>query len=207
LADVRVDRNASPDIEAGSKDPDAAHQRFVIHTRCSDACVIEFQSQDDETIQKKLAEFRNGPIGFALGQGHIHVDSTTVQSDPMFATQWIEKVSDGARKFVLMQYSYALVPILFLGSISFLIVSLLFWRRVLLNVSYVLALCSWALLAARTSVIVLIAATSFPVLNPIYLWPAQLFLISGALFSFAALRQLSGEHTQDSPTFLSRGDV
>ena len=52
-------------------------------TRCNDECTLEFRSQDDEVVQKKLSEFRHGPIGFALGNGHVHVDSTTVVDDPI----------------------------------------------------------------------------------------------------------------------------
>ena len=76
--EVGVARNASQDLQTGFKDPEASHQRFVITTRCNDACTLELQSQDGETIQKKLAEFRHGSIGFYLGSGSVYVDDTAV---------------------------------------------------------------------------------------------------------------------------------
>jgi hypothetical protein len=105
---------------------------------------------------------------------------------------WLEVDSDQVRQAVLSSYAYVFVPVLTIGFILFLATSFLHWRRIFFNVSYILALCSWILVVIRTSMIVLIAATSFPALNPLYLWRAQIFLVSGALFSCAAWLQLSG---------------
>ena len=189
--DVRLDRNASPDLQAGFKDPEASHQRFIISTRCIDKCTLELRSQDGEVVQKKLSEFRHGSIGFALGTGNVHVDSTTVV-DTAGAVTLVDAVSGRVRRAVLNGYPYFQVPVLVLGGVCFLVTSFLYWRRLLLNVSYVLALCLWGLVATRMSVVVLVDATSFPALNPLYLWPAQLLLVIGALFSLAAWFQVSG---------------
>jgi hypothetical protein len=189
LVDARLERNASPDLQAGFKDPEASYQRFIITTRCSDECTLELQSQDGEIAQKKLSEFRHGSIGFALGTGTVHVDTTTViVSTPRF----MDVVSSRVRQAILENYAYVLVPMLVLGAISFSVASLLYWRHVLGNVSYIMALCSWVLIVVRLSLIVLVAATSFPALDPHYLWPAQLLLVTGALLSLAAWLQLSG---------------
>ena len=101
-------------------------------------------------------------------------------------------VPDYVRQAVLKGYAYVLMPVLFLGVICFFAASLLYWRRGLSNISYIIALCSWILIAARVSLLVLIAATSFPGLSPSYLWPAQLLLVTGAFFSCVACFQLSG---------------
>ena len=185
----RAQRQSGP--SSWFKDPEASHQRFIITTRCSDECTLELQSQDGESVQKKLAEFRHGPIAFALGAGHFNVDSTTVTAAANTA-QLMDVVAGRVRQAVLSGYAYVLVPILVLGAVCFLAVSLLYWRRVLMNVSYIMALCAWSLVVARASLVVLIAATSFPAVSPSYLWPAQLLLVTGALFSLAAWLQLSG---------------
>jgi hypothetical protein len=188
---LRLERHASPDLQAASKDPEISHQRFVLSTRCSDECTLELHSQDDEIVQKKLSEFRHGPIGFSLGEGHVHVDSTTVVDDLTNAPRLVDVVSGRVRQAVLNSYAYVLIPVLVLGIIFFLVLSLRYWRRVFMNVSYIMALCSWTLIVVRVSLLVLIAATSFPAVSPSYLWPAQLLLVSGALFSLAAWFQLS----------------
>jgi hypothetical protein len=188
---VRFDRNASPDIQTVFKDPKASNQRFVMNTRCNDECTLELQSQDNEIIQKKLSEFRHGPIGFDLGKGHVHVDSTIVV-DPIAATPLVVVVSGHLRQAALNNYGYILVLLLVPGAILFLVTSLLYWRRVLLNVCYIMALCSWGLVVTRVSLLVLISATSFFVVIPNYLWPAHLLLVTGALFSCVAWLQLKG---------------
>ncbi|MHB8270359.1 hypothetical protein [Bradyrhizobium sp.] len=62
----------------------------------------------------------------------------------------------------------------------------------MLNICYVVALVSWVLVFARTSVLVLIDVTSFPALNQTYLAPAYFLLMSGAVLSCAALLNLAG---------------
>ena len=198
LADVRLERNASPDMQTGFKDPDASHQRFSLSTRCNDDCTLELHSQDDEIIQKKLSEFRHSPISFDVGKGHIHIENT-ITVDSAGTTQLIDVASGRVRQAVLKYYAYVLMPILVLGAILFMVTSLLYWRRMLGNVSYTIALCSWVLIVVRVSLIVLVAATSFPALYPHYLWPAQLLLVTGALFSLAAWLQLSGVNSAGPP--------
>jgi hypothetical protein len=197
LADIRFARNSSPDIQAGLKDPEASHQRFILETRCNDECTLEFQSQDDEIAQKKLGDFGHGIVSLAMGQGHVHVDGATVQADPVDTTQGMDMVSARIRQAMLNNYAYVLVPVLILGVVCFMATSLLYWRGVLMNVNYIMALCSWALIVVRTSIVVLVDATSFPAINPAYVWPAQLFLVAGAFFSCATWFQLSGR--QNAP--------
>jgi hypothetical protein len=78
---------------------------------------------------------------------------------------------------------------------NFMVASLLYWGRVLGNVSYAIALCSWVLIVVRMSQIVLVAATSFPALDPHYLWPAQLRAASRPTYcarSLSPARQCQG---------------
>jgi hypothetical protein len=67
----------------------------------------------------------------------------------------------------------------------------LYWRIVMLNTCYVVALVSWALVFARASLLILIDATSFSALNVTYLAPAYFLLMSGAVLSCAALLNLA----------------
>ena len=163
--EVRVDRNASPDLQAGFKNPEASHQRFIITTRCNDECTLELESQDGEIVQKKLSELRRGSIGFALGTGNVHVDSAIVAASAS-KTRLIDVVAGHVRQVVLKNYVYVLMPTLILGATLFVITSFLYRRRVVGNVSYIIALCSWVLIIVRVSLIVLVAATSFPALRP-----------------------------------------
>jgi hypothetical protein len=185
------ERRGSPDIQQGSKDHDASNQRFLLFTRCSDDCVLQLQTPEGETIQKTLGELRKAPIGFDFGTGHVHVDSTDFQPDPEYTPSKFDRLCGHIRNAVMISYSWVFLPILAIGFIAFLVSALVYWKRAVWNICFVMALVCWGLAYMRTTLLLLIDSSSFPAFNPFYLAPAYFMLVSGAVLSIAALLQLS----------------
>ena len=142
------------------------------------------------------------PIQFNLSLGAeaefdaaLHFLNYPIYTKPINASagteQLLDVISGRVRQTVLNGYAYLLVPVLTIGVICFLMALFFHWRSV-----FPTLVTSWPCVhgsvVARISLIALITATSFPALSSVYLWPAQLFLVSGALFSCAACLQLSG---------------
>jgi hypothetical protein len=188
--DIRVERTASPDIQAGSKDPAASDQRFMIRARCTDDCLLTFVTLDGAKLEKPLADFIRGSVGFDFGGGHIHVDSAAIHPNPTYVKTPIEAGCDLVRKAILTYYHLLFVPLLVLGALAFLAATFMYPRIAVTNVTYILALVSWLLVFLRASLLVLIDVTSFLALLGFRLAPAHYMLVSGAVLSCAAWLQL-----------------
>jgi hypothetical protein len=191
VMDAHFDRRGSPDIQQGSKDPDASDQRFSLFTRCNDDCVLQLRTPEGETLQKTLAELRKAPIDFDFGKGHFHIDSSDFQPDPEYTPSPFDRLCDNIRNAVMIAYNWVFLPILTIGLIAFLVSTLVFWKRTIWNVCFVMALVCWGLAFERTTLLLLIDSSSFPALFANYLAPAYFMLVSGAVLSIAALLQLS----------------
>jgi hypothetical protein len=189
-AEVRVDRNPSADLQQAFKDPAASRQRFVIRTRCSDDCVMRFQTRDGEEADKPLAELRRAPIGFEVGHGRVHIDSTGVGSNPGNIKPRPEEISNRIRMAITSHYGLVFLPVLVLGLAAFLATTLLQLRRAASNMCFIIALMSWMQAMLLAALLILIDITSFPALQAFYLAPAYFFLVCGAIFSCAACLQL-----------------
>jgi hypothetical protein len=187
---IWVERTASPDIAAAFNDPAASDQRFTIRTYCTDDCILMFEALDGAKLEKPLSEFLRGAVGFDFGGGRIHVDSTRVNSNPAYVKTSIEEVCNRIREALMTHYSRLFVPVLVLGVLAFLLSTLMYSRKAVSNVIYILALVSWLLVFLRVSLMVLIDITSFPALFGFYLSPAHYMLVSGAVLSCAAWIQL-----------------
>ncbi len=205
--EVGVDRNSSPDLERAFKDPAASRQRFIIRTRCDDNCVMQFHGWDGANAVKSLAELRRAPIGFKLGSGNVHVDSTEIRSDAASIEQHSQVISNSIRMNIASHYSLGFLPVLVLGLVAFLITTLLQWRRAAANMCYIMAFTSWMLVMLRAALLILIDVTSFPALEPFYLAPAYFFLVSGAVFSCAACLELFVEATYGEMARVARAEA
>jgi hypothetical protein len=191
VMDAHFDRRGSPDIQQGSKDPDASDQRFSLFTRCNDDCVLQLRTPEGDTLQKTLAELRKAPIDFDLGKGHLHIDNSDFQPDPEYTPSPFDRLCGNIRKAVMIAYNWVFWPILTIGLIAFLVSALVFWKRTIWNVCFVMALVCWGLAFERTTLLLLIDSSSFPALFVSYLAPAYFMLVSGAVLSISALLQLS----------------
>jgi hypothetical protein len=185
----RLERFSSPDIAQHFNDPDASNQRFSLLTRCSDACVLVLRTPEGVTIQKTFAELRKAPIGFNFGKGYLYIDSTEL--DPESTPTRVDRLCLQIRNVVNMSYSLLFLPILAIGLIAFLVSALVFWKRAIWNVCFVMAVVCWGLAFERVTLLILIDSTSFLALIQLYLSPAYFMLVSGAVLSIAALLQLS----------------
>jgi hypothetical protein len=190
LAQMQMHRNPSPDLQSGFKDPDASQQRFVLETTCVDRCVLQIETPEGQKVEKTLGEVRNGAVNIGVGGGTVHIDSTEISSDSSAPTK-IEMFCNILRMAILSHYFWLSIPTLIAGMLSFLVATVLYWRIVMLNMCYVMALVSWLLVFVRTSLLILIDATSFPALYGFYLAPAYFLLMSGAVLSSAALLNLA----------------
>jgi hypothetical protein len=189
-AQAQLSRLASPDLQNGFKDPAASQQRFVLDTICVDRCVLQIETPEGQKSEKTLGQVRTDATDIAVGGGKVHIDSTEVESDSSAPTG-IERFCNVVRVVVLSHYSWLSIPVLFAGILSFLIATALYWRIALRDVCYVMALVSWLLVVVRGSLIILIDATSFFALDPLYLAPAYFLLMSGAVLSCAAFLNLA----------------
>jgi hypothetical protein len=198
-APAQLSRTPSPDIQAYYKDPEAFQQRFQLETICVDKCVLQAETPEGQKSERTLGEIRNGATNISVDGGLIHVDSSELIPD-LFAPTKVERLCNSLRVFVLSHYFWLSIPALIVGMLSFFVATALYWRIAMLNVCYLMALVSWLLVLARTSLLVLIDATSFPALTHAYLAPAYFLLMSGAVLSCAALLNLScPERRLDEP--------
>jgi hypothetical protein len=189
-AAAQMSRLPSPDIQAVYKDPEAFEQRFMLETTCVEKCVVQVETPDGNKGEKTLGEIRDGHTSILVGGGTLHVDSTELALDP-FALTRLDKLCIRIREFVLAHYFWLSIPTFVVGALSLLIATARYWRVAMLNVSYRMALVCWLLAFFRTSLLVLIDATSFPILAASYLSPIYFLLIAGSVLSCAALLNLA----------------
>jgi hypothetical protein len=185
-AETKLVRTPSPDIQAGFKDPAASQQRFMLDTTCNDKCVLEVETPEGQKAGKELGEFRLGRSEIKVGGGTVHVDSATVKSDP-FAPTRIEELCNRLRIGIMTHYFWVSIPVLIAGLSSFLVVTIIWPCRALDDLCYVVGVACWLLVIVRTSLLVLIDATSFPTLTGFYIAPAYFLMIGGAVLFCAAL--------------------
>jgi hypothetical protein len=186
----RFERLGSPDIAQYFKDPDASNQRFSLFTRCSDACVLILQTPKGVTIEKTFAELQKTPIVFNFDNGQFYTDRTDREPDPEYALSLFDRLCGQIRNVVAMSYSLIFLPILAIGLVAFLVSALVFWKRAIWNVCFIMSFVCWALVFERTTLLILIDSSSFPALKDFYFAPAYFMLISGAVLSITALLQL-----------------
>jgi hypothetical protein len=187
----RLIRRGSPDIQQGFKDSGASDQRFLFVTRCNDDCLLQLRTPEGDAIQKKLAELQKAPVDFDFGNGHFHIDSSDFQLDPEYTLSPFDRLCGSIRDAIMISYNWVFWPILTIGLIAFLVSALLFWKRMIWNICFVMALVCWGLAFERTTLLLLVDSSSFPALFASYLAPAYFMLVSGAVLSIAALLQLS----------------
>jgi len=191
---LRVDRVASPDIDARAKDPDAVAQRFILRAECADDCVLRLSTADGTSVDKRLGDTRRAPFDLRLGPGAFHVDATDVRPNPMYERRRVDEWSRRAREWVLRNYALAFIPVLVAGAAAFLWSSVVYWRTLAGHVCYVLALAAWMLAAARLLLLSFIDATTMPLLSFTgYVAPAHYVTVAAAVLSIAAWCQLRAE--------------
>jgi hypothetical protein len=191
LAEVSLNRRPSPDIQQVFHDPAATDQRFTIRTRCRADCVMQFRASEGVEVDKSLADLRGAPIEFTLGPGRMFIDTTEVRENSTYITQRSEDICNVVRTALLRNYKFLFLPVLVIGIIAFVASTVLYWKNILSNMSYILALTSWMLVVLRCALLTLIDATLFPSLHGQYMAPAYFLLVCGAVLSCAAWLQLS----------------
>jgi len=144
-------------------------------------------------VSKTIKELRASPFGFDLEKGQVYIDQAGSATDPTSKVSPLDRFFKRILAAAPIYYKWIYLPILAVGFIAFLVSALVYWKRAVRNVCFVIALVSWVLVLERVALIVLIDTTSFPALFVRYLAPAYLLMVSGAVLSIAALRQVSGQ--------------
>ena len=194
-----MDRNPSPDIVKMSHDPSASRQRFMIHVRCPASCVLHVETPEGEKLERTLGALGTRPIGFELGKARFQIDATTVQEDGSQVPSRVEEFAGKVRIAAVGAYKYGFIPGLILGLLAFVLTTVLYWRKALRNVSYVLAAAFWLLAFSRATLLILISATSFEALNQLYFVPTYFMVIAASSFSFAAWLQAFAGRASPAP--------
>ena len=189
--DFRFSRRGSPDIAKAKDDPAAHSQRFTIETKCNEKCSLHVYSSDNIEAKLILGGTRKVPFGMELGRGALVFDHIEALQNPNALVPFNETLSRRIRETVFTYYDSVFFPFLMLGAATFLICTVLFWRAVLWNPCYVLALACWTLVLVRALLLVLIDITSFHALQTLYMSPAYFLQVSAVFFSIAALPQLA----------------
>ncbi len=192
VADARVDRKESSDIARHFSDSLASRQRYVVSVECNDECVLELRDADGEMVTKSFAGLNGGQTDFALGKGRVHIDQILAFAGMSYDRTPAEASAQRIRVGIFHAYDDLFLPVLLLGALAFIIVTVTCPGRAFGNPCYVMACVSWLLVLLRAGFLLLVAATSLPALTVHYMAPAYFMLVSGAVFSAAALLQLKG---------------
>ncbi|MEA2905372.1 MAG: hypothetical protein QOI12_2759 [Alphaproteobacteria bacterium] len=191
LAELRVSRVGSPDIESMTKDSAAHHQRFSARTRCKDDCIVQIEGADGAKLEKKLGEFRSA-FGAHIGKGQMHIDHVRNYPNPAYSPYKFERLSDKIRLFVLRNYQFALMPLLIVGCIGFTMASLRYGGYAVSNLCYLVALVSYGFVFSRMMLLIVMGVTSNTtvILAQNYAAPVYFHMVCAAVFSIAAWFQL-----------------
>ena len=189
---VALSRIASPDVATEFNDPQASLQRFAMRFECGTTCALRLTSRDGQTIEQNLADMGPAPIQFELGPGVFRFERAEHSADPAYAVLRRNALSDSVRGAVLKIYRPIFLPLLAAGLLAFLVTTFKHWQELPLNVSYVLALASWALVISRVALLVWVELVAFSTLSYKYLGPAYPMLVCAVIFSIIAWIQLSG---------------
>ena len=192
-AETRLDRKDSPDIANHFNDSLALRQRYVLSVDCDDECVLELRNPDGDTVSKTFAELQDGQTHFAVGTGMFHIDQLLSFANMSYDLTRADMAAQRIRVAIFQAYKYLLVPVLLLGALAFIIATIVYPSSAFGNICYLMALVSWLLVLSRVGLLLLIAATALPALSVHYMAPAYFMLVSGAVYSGAALLQLQRE--------------
>jgi len=204
-AQTKIARTPSLDIQSAFNDPAASQQRFLLEAICNGKCFLNVAVQNGDNLEKSTAEIRGGSSDIKVGEGNVHIDSVTSTLADPFAPTKVEAWCNDLRIFFMTKYVWIFLPILAAGLISFIAVTVFRFKTVVSDVCYILGTACWILVLARTSLLVLVDATSFPALTGFYMAPAYFLLVSGAvLFCASLLNSKSNKPRPVAPVAASR---
>ena len=182
------ERSASPDIAVAFKDPAMTRQRFTFSVDCpSDRCPTVLRFGDGEALPVDLNTLAAG--GRPAGGGTFYVDAVgpgapTPLLKIRFSEAWVGLA-------VRLNPIFRLVAMLgLLGALGALVQAVIVRRITPLAV---ISLALVGAVAARTLILALIDALSFPAANPVYAQPAvPLLLLLSVITGQAAVRGAVG---------------
>ena len=187
--DMRIIRSASPELLERKVDPAAGFQQFRIEVACNMNCLLHLRTSDQSEAHIVFSESDQTPIAIDIGPGQFSFDRIQTRPNPSYSIPRVQARALKLRDFVLTNYRSVAQPILALGLLAILLVSILYSRKLVWNDCFVLALAAWSLVLSRVTLLAMIDVTSFPSLNWLYLTTGYYALIPAALFSIGSFAQ------------------
>ena len=179
-ASKSIARKDSPDIAAFTKDPTATKQRFSIKISNPDKCAL-ITNTGKKLSLNSIYQQRSGPIKISP-EKTLYIDAAE-KNMPRQIMKTAETI-----KYTLVDIYKAASPILFwMGLISFIVNFLYYLFKIQIpEPLFLVALASWALVATRAVILVLIDISSFPAINALYIGPAYPLSIVASITSIFA---------------------
>ena len=200
-ASFNFERQSSPDVAEYFGDSKASTQRFSLNTqdpRCNVGCKLILRNYEGTMVEMDFAELH--PMGLKLDKGQVQIERVDFTPNPEYALSRFDFFCHQLRSTIITYYNLVFLPVFAVGLIAFLVATILYCKRAMLNVCFVLAVVSVVLLLIYISLIVLIDTTSFPAFG--YLTPCYFLMVSAAVLFIAALLQLSGHLSIPEQKFL-----
>jgi hypothetical protein len=172
---VSVERKDSRDLEMAFKNANAAHHRFTIETQCEGDCRLVFSSDRLGRREVSVDEVVRGARVFSVGTAGLYFDKGSDTTNFLDAGDTrIEQAARITRAFLDRLFRLILPVLMTCGAMAFIAIALAgMWRRNWADQSVVFAVAGslWVFVVTRMSALVLIAISSFPAINYLYLSP------------------------------------
>lgn len=185
-------RSGSPDLAAAFKSEAAGQQRFRLEVSCPSTCSVHFKAADGTEVPIPIDQLMKNISarhqGVHLGGGTLWFDA--FDAEKPFLQEPRIVASRHTRAALSGWYARVMPPFLDWGLAAFgaaLLPGLLRRRSPHVVVALTLAATLWIVVLGRLGALSLIAISSFPAVNALYMSPAIYFAPAAALCSFWAL--------------------
>jgi hypothetical protein len=174
---VSVERKDSRDLEKAFKTSIAARHRFTVETQCEANCRLVFSSDRLGSREVSFDEVFRGAHVFSVGTAGLYIDKASNDTSNFVdvGDTRIRQAALIARAFLDRVFRLILPAFMICGAIAFCGIALVrIWVRRLPEQPVVFAMAGslWVFVVTRMAALVLIAVSSFPAVNHLYMSPA-----------------------------------
>lgn len=180
-----VTRLDSPDI--ATLFPKAVSQRFQISFSCGYVCGVKFVSQTGDVFDFDPGSPPKLHSDIHYGHSVIAFDSVAIQNSDVAEVSKVVSISREARVGLYRLYSVIVTPLVYAGIVCFLIMIVLYPKRLLSSEAFIFSAAIAVLILSRTAILLLINISSFPSLTPAYFSPALCLLPVCSMFAIWSL--------------------
>jgi hypothetical protein len=173
---LSLERKVSPDLEIAFKTPNAARHRFTIEAQCEKDCRLMFSSDRLGRREVSVDEVIHGAHVFSVGAAGLYFDNGSERSRLLDASDTrVQQAATTARAFLDRVFRLVLPAFMICGVLAFAGIALVeTWQRKWREHSVILVVAGslWVFVVVRVCALVLIAVSSFPAVNDLYMGPA-----------------------------------